>query len=467
MFHPTSADAVARRLLQTGRPLLAGGSSYSNIYSGGAARARYCAETMNLESLIRTVNPFRLMLWLVSQTDKLFKIALYASVELMLSVYDCIRGVTLGKNIAKELKFIPTRVFGCAMLRELIRLRVKLDVHRGVPIVAANFIGYDEQAHRRGPASAFAHWTLRGIDRVVEDLYHCTMGSRCRDYEVIIFSDHGQESVAAYEYRYPERSVEQAIRAVFEEMAHDHRERSAKHTDDPMAAIYHRAGNYFLGQKKTDHLQHANGTGHSDQVRITTLGPLGHVYLPDRIRRQLDSTDPFPTRKQVARRLTRQANIPLVLFKGSAGIMAVTRSVVCTLSRDAKTIFGADHPFVDQVAEDLHRLCLHPNAGDFVISGWDPTDGPLSFSVESGAHGGPGKEETRGFVMLPTAIGTDAEWLRPLDLRNEILAYREKHAQRLQSQAKDGSGMSEMKMPPGGRDVACRVAPEEGQAPCR
>ena len=59
-----------------------------------------------------------------------------------------------GKNILKELNFIPTRLFVCVLLRELVRFRVKLDVTRGVPIVSANFLGYDEQAHRRGPASA-------------------------------------------------------------------------------------------------------------------------------------------------------------------------------------------------------------------------------------------------------------------------------------------------------------------------
>jgi hypothetical protein len=60
------------------------------------------------------------------------------------------------------------------------------------------FFGYDEQAHRRGPGSAFAHWTLKGIDGVVRDIYRTAMRSRCRNYQIVIYADHGQERVKNY-----------------------------------------------------------------------------------------------------------------------------------------------------------------------------------------------------------------------------------------------------------------------------
>jgi len=69
MFLPASAHTIAGRLRQTGKPLLAGGSSYSNIYAGGAETARYCAETMNLESLIRATNPFRLFFFFCFRSE--------------------------------------------------------------------------------------------------------------------------------------------------------------------------------------------------------------------------------------------------------------------------------------------------------------------------------------------------------------------------------------------------------------
>jgi hypothetical protein len=195
MFLPASASAVVKRLRQRNPGLLRGGSAYSHVYSGGAEKARYCAETMDLQSLLHSVNPLKLLFITILYFGKLARLLGYAALELGLAVYDFFRGIWSGKNVLKELKFIPTRLFICIILRELIRLRVKLDVTRGIPIVSANFLGYDEQAHRRGPASGFAHWTLKGIDETIKDISNTAFRSECRDYRVVIFSDHGQESV--------------------------------------------------------------------------------------------------------------------------------------------------------------------------------------------------------------------------------------------------------------------------------
>ena len=425
MFLPASANAMARQLQQTGQPLLAGGSSYSNIYSGGADTARYCAETMNLESLIRAVNPIKLMFFFVLQIGKLFRILGVACLELILGVYDFFKGMVSGKDIVKELKFIPTRLFVCVILRELIRLRVKMDVTRGVPIIAANFFGYDEQAHRRGPGSAFAHWTLKGIDGVVRDIYRTAMRSRCRDYQVVVYADHGQESVRSY-HRHAGKPLKQAIREVIAENQGSENSQDEQDADDNLANLYRWAGNVFFGKHGPMRGRRKSFTsGSADHVRITTMGPLGHVYLPHSIRRQLDSADPSPALEQFAGRLNRQAKIPLVLFQKKGGIAAVNDSGIYTLSKDRETILGNDHPFLDQTAEDLNHLCLHPHAGDLVVSGWQPGGTPLSFNIENGAHGGPGKEETRGFALLPPCMKNDAPWLRPLDLRDQIFAYFE------------------------------------------
>jgi hypothetical protein len=423
MFLPASANMVGRLLHHAGRPMLTGGASYSNVYSGGADTARYCAETMNLESLMEAANPLKLIFLLLFQIGKLFRIVGYACLELALGVYDGFNGVADGKNILKELKFIPTRVFICAVLRELIRFRVKMDVSRGVRIIAANLLGYDEQSHRRGPGSAFAHWTLKGIDGVVKDVYLNAVRSDCRDYRVVIYADHGQESVHSY-HRHAGIPLKQAIREVFSEKQRSEDSQRKENMDEEMADLYRRTGNIHFGQHQQMRGRREPFTeGAADHVRITTMGPLGHVYLPTGIRRQIDSDDPSSALEQYARRLNRQVHIPLVLFKRDGDIAAVNDSGVFALSKDQEMILGRDHPFLYQTAADLKRLCLHANAGDLVISGWKPGSTPLSFSIESGAHGGPGKEETRGFVLLPACMRDDALWMRPLDLRDHIYDY--------------------------------------------
>jgi hypothetical protein len=113
-----------------------------------------------------------------------------------------------------ELKFIFSRIGVCIVLRELVRLHVKIDLARGLPIIHANFVGYDEHAHRRGPGSAFAMWTLKGIDGTIKDLVRSARWSEKRDYRVFIYSDHGQEACLPYE-RETGRTIHQSVADVF------------------------------------------------------------------------------------------------------------------------------------------------------------------------------------------------------------------------------------------------------------
>ena len=70
-----------------------------------------------------------------------------------------------------------------------------MDISRGLPIIHINFLGYDEQSHRRGPHSRFAHWTLKGIDDAIARLWRAANHAAWRHYEVWVYSDHGQAPV--------------------------------------------------------------------------------------------------------------------------------------------------------------------------------------------------------------------------------------------------------------------------------
>ena len=116
-----------------------------------------------------------------------------------------------------EFKFIPLRVFLCILLRELITLGAIVDVTRGLPIIHLNFLGYDEQAHRRGPGSQTAHWALKGIDKAISRIYSAALHSTRRHYDVWVYSDHGQEATIPY-VGYYGKSVEQAVEEVFHDL---------------------------------------------------------------------------------------------------------------------------------------------------------------------------------------------------------------------------------------------------------
>jgi len=154
----------------------------------------------------------------------------------------------------------------------------------------------------------------------------------------------------------------------------------------------------------------------ADGTHIAALGPLGHIYLA--------GARDASRKKNVAEALVQVAKIPLVLYNSGEAVVALTRRGAWRLEAQPRTVLGSDHPFARWAAEDLAAACRHPQAGDIVISGWRPDGPPLTFAFENGAHGGPGREETRAFVLLPKEMDRPSETLRPTDLRQAVLALR-------------------------------------------
>jgi len=395
MFEAESAEEIENELLAScPNPLLEGAHTYSNIYRAGAARSRYCSRDLAPDEILRRLHPLKWLVLGVFYFPKLLRIAFLAVVELGLALADAMRGLYKHYDFVKEMTFVPARIAVCIVLREAIRFRMLLDVERGVRTIHANFLGYDEQAHRRGPDSAFAHWTLKGIDQVIRDVHRAMNGSDYRDYEMIVYSDHGQERATPYIKKY-DRPLEEAIKAVFAHGPLGSRKIWAEKTIPLLGSSLDRC-RAFLGL----HPNTAKADSPPDpaeQIIVAAMGPLGHLYVPN-----LHSEE---DRERYATALVKEANIPLVLLPSKEGVVrAFNQRGSWMLPQDHTEILGADHPFLEEAAEDMVRLCRHPDAGDLIISGWDPTQPLLTFASENGAHGGPGYEETRGFLLLPDRI---------------------------------------------------------------
>ena len=410
MFQPAVSREVSERLENLGPPLLSGGTAYSHIFSGGALEARYCADRVSMESMLTAVNPFKLLFILMFHIGKLFRVLAYSALEFVLAVTDFFRGIFTARHIRKEFTFILARIFACIVLRELIRFRVKMDIARGVSVISANLIGYDEQAHRRGPDSRFAHWTLRGIDDVIRDIYTTAVKADGSRYRILIYSDHGQEPVESFADRFG-KSVRHAVEEVFAENGFAGPSKKIKNPDKSSDYLYYRSRKFIfprLGFNRT-------GGGIPDRLEVTTMGPLGHVYL--------FADMPDEKRQGFAADLVKKAGIPLVLHKRKDRVWGVNSRGVWDLEKNPGDVLGHGHPFGPQVVQDLKAVLDHPDAGEFVISGWNPRDLAMTFSMENGAHGGIGSEETRGFVILPDEWNTDVPFLRALDIRRIIMAY--------------------------------------------
>jgi endonuclease/exonuclease/phosphatase family metal-dependent hydrolase len=420
MIEAATAAKVERSLdEQSGQPLLAGGSIYAGNFTGGAEESHFCPTAKGWGAALRDAPAWAVVMLITSNLYSFLRVAALMCLELVIAVVDLLRGIISGKNFIKELKFVPTRVAITILLRELVVIGVKIDLARGLPIVHLNLLGYDEQAHRRGPDSRFAHWTLKGIDDAVSRLWKAAHLSQRRHYELWVYSDHGQESVTPYQELH-QRSFAAAVADVFSEFTG---KQVSCQVHSPWGAHLHRSeqlGTALLrrllpvGYEAVDNPAGA-------RLAIAALGPVAMIYWSGSLT--------GAGREELARRIVHQAKAPLVLSRDDRGaVFGWTPEGRIRLPADAERVIASDHPFRSEAADDLVQLCQHENAGEFIVCGTAGKTGkPLSFAIENGAHGGAGAAETSAFVLLPRDVNmapVRGRSLRIGDLREAALKAR-------------------------------------------
>ena len=383
LFDPSQAQAFEKEFQQQGGPpLLLGGSSWSNVYSGGAAEeeSHFCISRIRLRDLVKTGRLGARPLFNLAQLPSLLRMAGLMALELALALWDALGGILRLGQPFHELTMVASRLWIGVAMRELLRVGGKIDLARGLPIVCLNFVGFDEMAHRRGPRSRFAHWSLPGIDAVIAELYRAACRSRRRDYVVWIFSDHGQEQVRSTEVEFSG-----GIQAIVEECLEGSDSKRARFS-------------------------------------IAAQGPVGHLYFEEAMT--------AAEKGAVAGRLAAGGKVPVVLQKLSDGRI-LWRDAQGELALDeaaAARLAAYPEPLRVEITRDLADLCRHKLAGDLILLGYGGSGDSWSFAAELGAHGGIAPCEIRGFLLTPPATALpNKSLLRPADLRNGVLHLLGRH----------------------------------------
>jgi len=406
-------EEFEKRLRAQGPGLLAGGSSYSDIFTGSAKESHCCFSRMGWEGVLWAVNPLVFPFLVILYIDIFIRTLVLVFVEFFLALFECMRGALKGRLFFRELELVWQRSLVCVFLREFITAGVCLDIMRGLPVIHLNFLGYDEQAHGRGPSSDFAHWSLRGIDDAIKRIYNVIKQSPYRHYDLWVYSDHGQAKTTPYYVKYG-RTIEEAVQELFPDTV----VQVNTSLKGRREVIKSRVS--LLNQKKI-RSSLKDQTSSTDAivqplVIVTAMGPLGHIYVNKDL-----STDDIHF---YAKKLVSQIKIPLVLTKEGPRVLAWTSRGCFVFPDEAEKIFGKEHPFLEEIKEDLLRVCFHPDAGEFVIAGWCEGDEAISFPLEYGAHASMGPEETHAFVLLPmdapVEIKNNKDYLRPIDLRHTV-----------------------------------------------
>ena len=374
----------------------------------------FCATSFGWDEFLDTVNPFKILVVMVLNFWMVARVCGLMFIEVFLAIFDFLKGLLRGRKFSQELLMIPARVVVVVLMRELVTLGACYDSSRGLPVIHLNFLGFDEQAHRRGPGSKFAHWTLKAIDRSIKRIWNAAHRGAGREYDVWVYSDHGQESTRPYQLT-TGKLIQQVVAETVDGGCQEPPSNSATGERRPTRARWLGIGwlvSMLFGEQDED-LQNR-----STQVQTVTTGPLAFVYFLNEAARQ--------RRSEWAAKWVQSDRVPLVVQPTVAGqAKVITVDGELTLPGDAVLVFGADHPFLADVTEDLIRLVHHPDAGDLVLSGWSPQAESTSFVLQNGSHGGPGVDETNGFALLPAdaPIATNQPFLRPNDLRLASLNF--------------------------------------------
>jgi hypothetical protein len=208
---------LAERAAAEGRPgLLEGGSSYSNIISGGAQYSVLTIAGGGIsgasrhwftpgEGLLRSVailflNPGKVVRFLID-----------CAWELAQEMEDRIFVTATDRPRILEGAFPIVRVLLNVLAREVVTAGTRLDMLRGVPVIYSCYIGYDVLGHHSGPLSRNSLRVLRGIDGAIRKLYLTRLWTT-RRYNVCILSDHGMT---------PCQAVEEAFDSDLDTWVHD------------------------------------------------------------------------------------------------------------------------------------------------------------------------------------------------------------------------------------------------------
>lgn len=418
MFYPDWAKDFEATYREKAEGLLKDGSCWSNIYTGGAAQeeSHFCAASIGFGDMWRTGKIRNIFLFILLQFPASLRIAGLLIVEIIVALWDVIDGVRQGEKFKLEMAMAFSRVFIGTGLRELVAIGGKVDLARGLPIIHINFLSYDEHAHRRGPGSRFAHWSLGEIDRTIKGLFKAAQRSRRRDYAVWIFSDHGQEHARSFALEVP-GGIEQVIQECLDgaQKAELRARGRSQRRPSPAWVSRSRASEARRQRRaQSDTLTETEKTSFT----VAAMGPVGHVYFAQ----PMD----FERRLALAHRLVKQGRVPSVLVcDGTQTKRWVHAHGETQVPDGLPAVLTHSAAVRAELAKDIGEFCENPNAGDLILLGWSPWSGsPWTFAPERGAHGGIGPEETRGFVLLParTRLPSGTEnFIRPSALRAAAL----------------------------------------------
>jgi endonuclease/exonuclease/phosphatase family metal-dependent hydrolase len=431
VIDPATARAIEVKLAADHVGLLHEGSSYCNLLGGGACDEHFCGTSVGWSDSFRSLHPLKVLSAALLHLGMWIRGGFQVCRELsdLLLTPDPRVELTWWQKLTE----IPGRVVATVFLRELSTLGACYDAARGTRIIQVNFLGYDEQAHRFGPQSRRARRQLRAIDRSLRRLWRAAHLGSGREFDVWIFSTHGQEATLGSN----PNTIESLRRAISEKLekilpsdviAQEPlrvETRTTSKSSSPRSTWFGWNLWAWFGHT-TSNLTPSPLLAAEDaqpDVLVVPSGTVAHVYLL--------SSRTQRAQAALAQELSKNPLAPLVVTKPSHDSTTISEELrVWTDGQlrpwplQAVRLLGAAHRHLGHLVADLPDVVRHPDAGDLVVFGWSGIGETINYLGHAGGHNGLGSEETTGFVLMPSDVFATLDAAvapRPADLRNVAL----------------------------------------------
>ena len=407
--------------LATGDGLLAGsGASRGNMFSGEAPDSLFTFSTL-LHPAPHSSRQYMLFftnLYNLARTLALFVADIVS--ELVAGVWQWLRNE---RPRVRRLGVYPiVRSATTSVLRELSTFTVAGDMFRGVPVVYATYVAYDEVAHHSGIARGDTFRVLRRVDRDIGRLERVAREAP-RPYHLVVLSDHGQTQGATFRQRYDESLPDLVERLL-----------DAGTNADVVDVPDQDEGAQMIGVLiadfvKVDADQHPvvdralrrtrlrttpdDGLDQVDvgDVLVLASGNLGTVTFTGGHERQ--TLEEISMRHPVlVPSLVAHAGVAFALVEtASQGPMVIGAEGFRLLDDDS--VQGTDPlaPYEAYAAGVLRRWSEFRTAPDILVMStwWPEEDEVAAFEELVGSHGGLGGPQTRPFVLSPVSLPVPSE----------------------------------------------------------
>lgn len=433
--HPRDARVLQDRLSAGRRGLLEGGSSYVNIYDGGARLSLFTVSALGGERFFANVRGFSFATLLLLSPVRLLRLAWDVC-------WDFVRD--LSQRLISHVAPRPGRplrpvsplaslfqIFANVVFRELQTFGVLLDIYRRVPAIYANFYGYDDIAHQLGVFERETARVLRSIDGRIREIDTCRRRFAARrEYDLFILSDHGmspctpfQEDTGQTLGQFLSSLVEQHNASVVLDESESSQWRStteARYLLDELRGIHANlsphtqklAGalrNFILRRVPIDD-EHEWDLSRQRDVVVRSSGTVALVYF-NVTSRQMDLSEIELVYPGLLRGLVEAPALGLILGRERGEAMAMT-------VRGPRRICHLDDPLICDLldnlpdravtARQLARLASFPDGGDLILLGrWDSRGRTIAFEPHRATHGGLGGDQNRPFLAMPPQVSWD------------------------------------------------------------